>query len=353
MSGLYARVARRPSRAHVRRVTPVPVERADGLVAAVYQQVERDFGMLAPPVSLHSPAPQVLAACWVTLRETLVAAGRVDRATRETVAAAVSAANSCPYCVEVHSATLDGLLRPASDAPDDARLARVADWARAGTARTSARQAAPPVAHDEAVELLGVALAFQYLNRMVNVFLEPSPIPAGVPEAFRGGVRKVFGRLMARGARGDRPAGAALELLPSAPSAPDLGWTAGHPILADALARGGAAVDAAGRRSVPESVRELVVARLDTWDGLPTGLSRAWVGDAVRDLPAADRPAGQLALLTAFAAYQVDDEVVAGVRAGGADDRALVELTAWASMTAARRVVAWVPLDPALPPHPS
>ncbi|KAB1947315.1 carboxymuconolactone decarboxylase family protein [Micromonospora sp. ALFpr18c] len=353
MTGLYARVARRPSRGHVRRVTPVRVERADGLVAAVYQQVERDFGMLAPPVSLHSPAPQVLAACWVTLRETLVAAGRLDRATRETVAAAVSAANSCPYCVEVHSATLAGLVRPASDAPADTRLARVADWARAATDRTSARHAVPPVARDEAVELLGVALVFQYLNRMVNIFLEPSPIPAGVPEPIRGGVRRTFGRLMARGARGDRPAGAALELLPSAPPAPDLAWAAGNPILADALARGAAAVDAAGRRSVPESVRDLVASRLDAWDGRPTGLSRAWVGDAVGDLPAADRPAGRLALLTAFAAYQVDDEVVAAVRAGGADDRALIELTAWASMAAARRAAAWVPLDPVVPPRPS
>ncbi|MEV4490575.1 carboxymuconolactone decarboxylase family protein [Micromonospora coxensis] len=353
MTGLYARVARRPSRGHVRRVTPVPVERAEGLVASVYAQVERDFGMLAPPVSLHSPAPDVLAACWVVLRETLVAAGRVDRATREAVAAAVSSANTCPYCVEVHSATMAGLVRSGADAALDARRARVADWARAGTDRAAARHAVAPVDADEAVELLGVALVFHYLNRMVNVFLDPSPIPAGVPESVRGGVRRVFGRLMARGARRDRPAGVALDLLPPAPSAPDLGWAAGHPVLADALARAGAVIDAAGLRSVPASVRELVAARLDDWDGRPTGISRAWVGEAVRALPAADRPAGRLALLTAFAAYQVDDEVVDSVRAGGADDRALVELTAWASMAAARRAVAWVPLDPVPPAAPS
>ncbi|MEV6693460.1 carboxymuconolactone decarboxylase family protein [Micromonospora sp. NPDC051196] len=349
MSGLYARVARRPSRGHVRRVTPVPIEQADGLTAVVYGQVERDFGMLAPPVSLHSPAPQVMAACWIVLRETLVAAGRVDRATREAVAAAVSAVNSCPYCVEVHSATMAGLLGSATDPAGDTRRSRVAEWARAGTDRSQARHAVPPVAAVEAVELLGVALVFHYLNRMVNVFLEPSPLPPGLPSVLRGGVRRVFGRLMARGARGDRPAGAAQELLPAAPLTPDLAWSAGHPVLADALARGGAAIDAAGQRSVPGSVRELVTARLDGWDGRPPGISRAWVGEALRDLPAADHPAARLALLTAFASYQVDDQVVADVRAAGADDRALVELTAWASMAAARRVAAWVPLDPAAP----
>ncbi|GAA0389928.1 carboxymuconolactone decarboxylase family protein [Micromonospora gifhornensis] len=349
MSGLYARVARRPSRGHVRRVTPVPIERADGLTAVVYGQVERDFGMLAPPVSLHSPAPPVLAACWIVLRETLVAAGRVDRATREAVAAAVSTVNSCPYCVEVHSATMTGLLRSATDPAGDDNRRRVAEWARAGTDRAQARDLVPPVPADEAVELLGVAFVFHYLNRMVNVFLEPSPLPAALPSAMRGGVRRVFGQLMARGARGDRPPGTARDLLPAAPLAPDLAWSSGHPTLADALARGSAAIDAAGQRSVPTSVRDLVTARLDDWDGAPTGISRSWVGEAMRDLPTVDRPAARLALLTAFASYQVDDQVVADVRAAGADDRALIELTAWASMAAARRAAGWVPVDPGAP----
>ncbi|PZF92518.1 alkylhydroperoxidase [Micromonospora deserti] len=347
---MVARVARRPSQGQVRRVTPVPPEHARGLVAAVYHQVERDFGMLAPPVSLHSPAPSVLAACWVVLRETLVAAGRVDRAAREAVAAAVSAANACPYCQEVHSATMAGLAGPAAHASADTRLARVAGWARDSTDRAAARHAELPVPADQAAELVGVALAFHYLNRMVNVFLDASPIPATVPASVRGGVRRIFGRLMARPARRDRPAGAALRLLPAAPPPADLAWAAGTPTMADALARAAAAIDAAGRRSVPPAVRDLVTARLAEWDGQPTGLSRAWVGDAVRDLPAAERPAGRLALLTALAAYQVDDDVVDGVRAAGADDAALVELTAWASMAAARRAVSWIPLAPAPPP---
>ncbi|MEU6019834.1 carboxymuconolactone decarboxylase family protein [Micromonospora sp. NPDC048871] len=350
MSGLYARVARRPSRGHVRRVTPVPIERAEGLTAVVYGQVERDFGMLAPPVSLHSPAPQVLAACWVVLRETLVASGRVDRATREAVAVAVSAENSCPYCVEVHGATMAGLLPAAADPAGAALRDRVSQWARAGTDRTQAGHTRPPVAADQAVELLGVALVFHYLNRMVNVFLEPSPLPPGLPSVMRGGVRRVFGKLMARGTRGDRPPGATRDLLPAAALPADLAWSSGHPVLADALARSSAAIEAAGQRSVPTSVRELVTARLAGWDGRPAGISRAWVGEAMGDLPGGDRAAGRLALLTAFASYQVDDQVVAEVRATGADDRALIELTAWASMAAARVAAAWVPLDPNAPP---
>src|ERR1039457_6101964 len=41
----------------VRHVTPVRIGAGPGLVRQVYRQVEREFGVLAPPMALHSPAP--------------------------------------------------------------------------------------------------------------------------------------------------------------------------------------------------------------------------------------------------------------------------------------------------------
>ena len=43
-----------------------------------------------------------------------------------------------------------------------------------------------------------------------------------------------------------------------------------------------------------------------------------------------------VALLVAFASYQVDAGVIANCRRAGADDRTLVEITSWAAMAAAR-----------------
>src|SRR4051794_40035248 len=105
MAGSLLHKALRRSLDQIRYVTPVRAPAADDTVARVYQQVERDFGMLAPPVALHSPAPGPLAACWMMLRESLLADGQVQRGAKEAVAAAVSVANSCPYCVTVHAAT--------------------------------------------------------------------------------------------------------------------------------------------------------------------------------------------------------------------------------------------------------
>jgi len=121
------RRALRKSTMQIRYVRPVPPGAAAGLVADVYAQVERDFGMLAPPVVLHSPAVGPLAACWIMLRETLLAQGGAARAAKEVVAAGVSLGNACPYCVDVHSAVLRGLAHGAeADALGGARVGRPA-----------------------------------------------------------------------------------------------------------------------------------------------------------------------------------------------------------------------------------
>jgi hypothetical protein len=119
-------------------------------------------------------------------------------------------------------------------------------------------------------------------------------------------------------------------------------WVDGNPAIADAFGRAAAVIDSAGARSVPDPVRELLRADLARWDGRPAGASRAWVERAVAGLAAADRPAGRLALLTAKAAYQVDQPVVDAFRVGRPDDAALIELTSWASLAAARRAGSWM-----------
>ena len=345
MADLVARKAL----AHIRYVPAVLPRAAQGTVARVYAQVQRDFGMLAPPVALHAPAPVPLAACWLILRETTLAPGLVGRAAKETVATAVSVANTCPYCVEVHSTTLRGLARGRDAAAvaggkagsvTDPALRRIAEWATAGTLRQSAAHA-PPVPDGQIPELVGVAVAFHYLNRMVNVFLSESPMPAGTPAVVRAGMRRVLARLMRRIANRTREPGTSLDLLPAAPLPADLDWAAGNPTVAGALARAAAAIDAT--TVVPQPVRDLMAVRLAEWDGQPPGLGRAWATDAVAELPATDRAAGRLALLTALASYQVDAGVVEEFRRTRRDDRSLIELTAWASLAAARTAASWLP----------
>jgi AhpD family alkylhydroperoxidase len=311
--------AMRSAQGAVKYVRPVRASAARGLVAKVYQQMERDFGFLAPPISLHSPSPEVMAASWLMMRETLLASGRADRVIKESVASAVSEANTCPYCVEVHDA-----IRHSIDSAYDADAVR--EWVRGGPR---------PFPDDQLEECVGVAVTFEYVNRMNNVFLPESPIPARVPALARNQVRRTLGGVAAPGKRAIEPGGS-LGLLPDAPLPEDLSWSAGHATVAGAFAKASAVIESAGARSLPQHVRDLVHTRL-SGGADEIGLSRSWVDHAVAELPVGDRAVAKLALLTALASYQVDADVVLAARHDCVDDAALVDLTAWASWSAARR----------------
>ncbi|WP_414944971.1 carboxymuconolactone decarboxylase family protein [Amycolatopsis sp. cmx-11-32] len=305
MAPTLVRFALRRVSREVRYVRPISFGRASGLVRDVYRQLERDFGMLAPPVALHSPSPTVLAATWTMLRESLVAAGETSRADREVVASLVSQANSCPYCVEVHGMALDSLGRSS-----------VASAIAAGEAVPDPLDGALSAA--ARAELTAVAFTFHYLNRAVSVFLGPSPLPSSVPDSARSRAKAVLGRFL-RPVEDASP-GLSLDLLPAGSRV--FSWAAGNPVVEDAFSRAESAFASVG---ISPAVRNTVRRTLSTWDGVPPGLSRSWV-DTVDD------PVTRLALVVAKAPYQVDDTLVASA---GLDDRELIELVGWASFVAA------------------
>ncbi|WP_028647178.1 carboxymuconolactone decarboxylase family protein [Nocardiopsis sp. CNT312] len=326
MLPILLRAAVRRSLGDARYVRPAPPGRARGDAADLYRRIERDFGVLAPPVAVLSPAPECAAATWTVLRESLLVPGRTRREEREAVATAVSRSNDCPYCVEVHGATLGSL-----------------DGAGGG-AGTPAPRPLGSLTPAERAELGAVELTFQHINRLVNVFLPDSPLPGFAPGPVRGPLRRATGAVIAARARRPLPPDTSLELLPeearNAPVPDDLLWALGEPRIAGVLAGVAAAVDAAGARALPEGVRALVRDHLAAHGTGPAGVGRAWVEEHVAALPPSDRPLGRLALLTARASFQVGDDTVAACRSAGAGDADLVRAAAWAAMAAARHTTA-------------
>jgi AhpD family alkylhydroperoxidase len=331
----------------VRYVHPVPASAATGLVAAVYQQVAEEMRLVVPPAMLHSPVPDLLAAYWMLLRESLMPTVAVDRATKEAVAAAVSVATICPYCTEMHSVGLYDL----SDEYDaeaiagdraaqarDPRLREAAVWARA--AHEVDRPVPMPAGWSAAVraELGGVLVSMHYLTRMVNVFLSNFLLPPGLGPRARRRFKRAASRIMRPALRAPRQPGRSLSLLPEAPAPDGAEWAAGSPEVAQALARAHAVFQAAGARSLRPAVRELVLWRLAEWRGEETGLTTTWCDELVDGLPPADRAAGRLALLTALASHQVGADDVAEFQRHHPGDAPVLEATAWASFAAARLI---------------
>jgi hypothetical protein len=135
-----------------------------------------------------------------------------------------------------------------------------------------------------------------------------------------------------------------LDLLTPEGAGPAPVWSRPNARIASAFSRVSAAADRAAERSVPAPVRELLRTRLASWDGGPVGLSRSWVEEAVSALPPADRPAGRLALLVAVASYQIDAAVIKDYQAVSPGDVPLIELVAWAALSAAEEIGAWMPI---------
>ena len=301
----------------------------------MYDELSEEFGIHAEPIVLHSPAPDLLAGAWSVCRETLVAAGRVDRAVKESVAVAVSELNACPYCVDAHAAMLAGTKR--APAPE---IQAAIQWARATRTPGAAVLAAPPFGPEEAPEMIGTAVLFHYVNRPVSVLLDDSPLP-GASRLFKRGVVWVAGRRFRRFVRAAPTPGATVDLLPAAPLPPEFAWASASPAIADAWARFCAVVEDHGKAALPPAVRAAVARRLEHWVGEDPGLGLAWLDEALPRIHAADRPAGRLAMLAALAPYRVGEDVVREYLEANGDAR-LVAAVCWPALAAARRVAAWL-----------
>jgi AhpD family alkylhydroperoxidase len=148
-------------------------------------------GRVAEPLVLHSPSPALLAGAWSVLRETLLV-GQVPRGLKESVASTVSAINRCPYCVDVHTMLARAAgYRDAASAVDDVdagggfddrqlatlpraggpRLPEVLRWAAATRSPGAEILRTPPFTAREAPEIIGVAVTFHYINRIVSATL--------------------------------------------------------------------------------------------------------------------------------------------------------------------------------------
>ncbi|GII31080.1 carboxymuconolactone decarboxylase family protein [Planotetraspora mira] len=356
-----------------RYITPITTGAATGQVAGVYRQLAEDFGLARMPLFMTlSPAPDLLAATWAMLRESLVA-GDASRTDKEVVAVAVSLANRCPFCVDAHTVLLHATgahelaeTVARGGTPTDPRHARLLAWAmatRTAHEAGAADSAEPPFPVALAAEHIGTALAFHFINRMVSALLTDDLLPGGV-QRWRL-VRRAGGRAVARTTRRRRTPGRSLPLLEGYPDgsgsstgsgSPDgsgssidmaPAWTAGSPggsAIAAAFAALRAAAGCGGELLGPEA-RRVVEAQVEEWDGAHPPLVGGWPSDQTACLPEADRPAARLALLAAVAPYRIADADVAAWRSatrtatpdGDAD---LVRLLAYGAITAVNHIEA-------------
>jgi AhpD family alkylhydroperoxidase len=346
---MFTEMMREPLTKTIKYVKPVRYDSARGLAAQVYQQLQTDF-IPAPLVALHSPAPEIMAGVWSILRETLMA-GKVNRSYKEVVAATVSKANECPFCVDAHTVMLratsdddvaNAILEDDHERIQHPQMHALVNWVWTNQTWNAKPVLSLPFSQEEAPEIVGTAIAFHYVNRMANVFLGDTLLPFPLPSALKTLTYRLYAATEGKRVVRRLQAGKSLQFLPQAQLPDDLSWAAGNPSIAGAFAGFAISVEEAGEQTLPESVRSLVKERIQTWNGEGMGMSRAWVEKAVSEIETEYQAAARLTLLTALASYQLDSGIVDAFKAGYPQDAQLISATAWASLTAARRVSAWL-----------
>ncbi|MFI7520483.1 carboxymuconolactone decarboxylase family protein [Micromonospora globbae] len=313
--------------------SPAKPSAATGLTAKVYQQLRDEFLGPAPTFQALAAAPEVMAATWALMRESLLA-GDASRVERELVAAAVSRANRCRFCVDAHVMLLHALGEHAlaevmarGTTPPEPVHAELAAWAAASRTPWSTDWTSP-----YRPEVTGTLLAFHFINRVVSALLDPDLLPGGLQRSSV--VRSVGGRLYARTVREPKEPGRSLPLLDGGTTAP--AWAGDSPVgvayasLRDVATRGGDLLGDLARQTVTATVRW----EDGRWPERPT----EWAADLLRDVPGEDRVGARIALLSAFAPAAIRPADVALWRLSHPADADLVRLVAFGAITATDHV---------------
>jgi AhpD family alkylhydroperoxidase len=338
----------------MRFIEPVKPRDADGLVAEIYGEIRRDFGLLRDPAGnspflVHSVHPELLAAMWSGFYETVLVEGTVRRADKEAIGTTVSRINGCPFCLDAHALLADvaagtherdALRTGTIGGVADERTRQLVAWASASRQPGHELVRCPPFGERQTPEVVGTAVAFHYVNRLVEIFQGHRSMSTGrVPRVF---VRALVGQLAGRAMRRPHQVGRTLHRLPDAELPPDLNWARAAPAVASAHARWAAAVERAGQAALPEPARERVDSIVAKWDGNDPPLHSDWLQEVEFGLDAESQAAAHLAALAALAPYRLGERDVERFRRIRSSDRDLVGAVAWAAFTAARRIGSWL-----------
>lgn len=333
----------------IRYVSPVPG--ADALTRRVLDQARRDF-FVGGPITVHASSPRLMAGMWIAGRETILVDDALDRAAKEVIAAGVSQANRCPYCVDMHvsmahgarwHAAADLILAGAktNGANDGAR--QLAEWALSSRDPGAEAVRRPPFPTRAIPEAVGTAFFFHYINRVVNVFFSDRPLPLPqVLERVRPRLARVFGIALRESVSRPADPGRGLPLLPRAALPRDLAWSKPNARVADALARWDGAMGTVAGEYAPPHTRERLTRAVASWYGEDPPPGTGWLHEALDGLDDSARPWAELALMAAVASYRVPPDLVARVRRTHGNDEAVVAAVAWGGHTAAKRIAGWL-----------
>ena len=83
-------------------------EEASGKVKDIYEEIRSTLGIDFVPnlYKVMAPKPDFLESNWDKVKTVMIGPGKLNRLTKEIIAVAVSAVNSCDYWLDVHTSAV-------------------------------------------------------------------------------------------------------------------------------------------------------------------------------------------------------------------------------------------------------
>lgn len=328
---------------------------ATGELDDLYKQIRNDF-QLVPPITLFSANSDMLAGLWAIARESQLAQGLVSRSDKEAVSSAVSSMNNCSYCVDAHIGILHGssehdtakaMLSNDFDSIENTQTKAYVEWALATLSPQSQQLKEPPFSKSEAPEIIGTALSYHYINRMVAVFLGNSPLPVNTDSALLRSIgTRIFGATAGKSIANKKvEAGKSLKFIPEAALPKDFSWAEPNQAIANSYAGFNTLMEKAGEDTIAPEIRELLEEKLNNWSGEEMGISRQWLEEAIKNLDTKHLSTARLVFLTALSPYHVDEEIINDFQKHHPSESELLCVCCWASFSAIKRISQWITPD--------
>lgn len=328
-------------------IVPIKPSKAQRLISEVYFQIRQDFGRIVEPFTLHSPIPPLLAGVWMASRESELV-GNVPREIKEAIAASVSKINQCPYCVDAHTIMIRAtgekrlaklIIQEQYDEITPEKTRKIVKWTLSTLSPRSKQITHPPFEAREAPEIIGTALFYHYINPLVTIFLDDSPIPFPF---LKSQMKQLASHLFKKAVNRRKKPGNSLALLPNRKLLKDFSWAKPSQNIAGAYSRFAGVIEDIEKAVVPKQTQEIVDQYLDEWSTGPREFGFEWIREATKKVDPQVKIATIIALLTVFSPHRLTKEIVDNFRRFFPQQNQLLGITAWASFTKTRRIGNWL-----------
>ncbi len=318
--------------------------KATGKLKNLYKHINLNFGKLAEPFVLHSSNVELTAGVWAMLYETVLVDGEVKRSLKEAIATIVSEINKCPYCVDAHSimifGTEKGLQNDISIVKEGTIKPKTKDekiiqWALRNLDFDNSVIQNPPFIKEEAPEIIGTAVLFHYLTRMVTLFAGNSPFPTTKMRGLLIKVASFF--IFAKAINKKKIAGECLIFLNEISNQDAFVWAAGSPNIRKAFQY----LKHHSEYNIQKILSSELIALLKNISKKPEmlqpGFGNKNLGNFLNEVKPTEREMAEFSFFTMFEPYKITEKCFHALRQRLGDEE-ILQLAAFAGMLVAENI---------------